>query len=75
VPTLPVALATLLNVQPSEALMWVPSMSQHLLITSFIKQEGISALMVALSVMSTLLYTALLSWVAIRLYKREALLG
>ena len=75
VPTLPVALATLLNVQPSEALMWVPSMSQHLLITSFIKQEGISALMVILSVFSTLLYTGLLSLVAIRLYKREALLG
>jgi sodium transport system permease protein len=75
VPTLPVALATLLNVQPKLALMWIPSMSQHLLITSFIKQEGVDLLMVTLSVLSTLLYAALLSLLAIRLYKREALLG
>jgi sodium transport system permease protein len=47
VPTLPVAIATLLNVQPSQALMWVPSMSQHLLITAFIKQEPVSVLMLA----------------------------
>lgn len=75
IPTLPVALASLLNVQISQALMWVPSMSQHLLITSFIKQEDVSALLVGQSVFSTLLYAGLLSLVAIRLYKREALLG
>jgi len=75
VPTLPVAIATLLNVQPSQALMWVPSMSQHLLITAFIKQDPVAPLMVAQSVASTLIYAALLALVTIRLYKREALLG
>lgn len=75
VPTLPVAIATLLNVQPTAALMWVPSMSQHLLITALIKQEGVDPLMLAQSVISTLIYAALLALVAIRLYKREALLG
>jgi hypothetical protein len=50
-------------------------MSQHLPITSFIKQEGVDLLMVMLSVLSTLLYAALLSLLAVRLYKREALLG
>jgi len=75
VPTLPVALATLLNVRPTQALMWVPSMSQHLLITSLIKQEGVAPLMLLQSVASTLLYAGVLAIIAIRLYKREALLG
>lgn len=75
IPTLPVALATIMNTQPSMGLMWVPSMSQHLLITALIKQEGIAPLMVASSVLSTLAYSVLLALVAIRLYKREALLG
>jgi sodium transport system permease protein len=75
VPTLPVALATIMNVQPTQGLMWVPSMSQHLLITTLIRQEGVTPLMITQSVFSTLLYAALLGLVAIRLYKREALLG
>ena len=75
VPTLPVAIATLLNVQASPALMWVPSMSQHLLITALIKQDPIDPLMLAQSVISTLLYALALALITIRLYKREALLG
>jgi sodium transport system permease protein len=75
VPTLPVAIATLLDVQPTQALMWVPSMSQHLLMQALIKQEAIVPLMAAQSVVSTLLYALLLALVTIRLYKREALLG
>ena len=75
VPTLPVALATLLDVQPTQALMWVPSMSQHLLMQALIKQESIAPPMAAQSVVSTLLYALLLALVTIRLYKREALLG
>jgi sodium transport system permease protein len=75
VPTLPVAIATILNVEPSRPLMWVPSMSQHLLITTLIKQEAIDPFMVVQSAGSTLLYAVLISLIAIRLYKREALLG
>jgi sodium transport system permease protein len=75
VPTLPVAVATILDVQPTQALMWVPSMSQHLLIMALIKQEAIAPLMAAQSVFSTLVYSLLLALVTIRLYKREALLG
>lgn len=75
VPTLPVAIATMLNVEPSQALMWVPSMSQHLLITALIKGDSVAPLMLSNSVASTLLYALLLSLVTIRLYKREALLG
>lgn len=75
VPTLPVALATILNVQASQALMWVPSMSQHLLITMLIKQESLDPLMVLQSVVATFVYAAVLGLVANKLYKREALLG
>jgi sodium transport system permease protein len=75
VPTLPVAIATILNIEPSQALMWVPSMSQHLLITTLIKQEPVNFLMVVQSLASTLIYAGLIGLVTIRLYKREALLG
>lgn len=75
VPTLPVAIATMLNVEASQALMWVPSTSQHLLITTLIKQEPVDPLMVVQSVMSTLIYAGLIALLAVRLYKREALLG
>lgn len=75
VPTLPVAIATILNTQPTPALMWVPSMSQHLLITAFIKQDTIAPVMLLQSFFSTLLYAGLIALATIRLYKREALLG
>jgi sodium transport system permease protein len=75
VPTLPVILASLMNVKPSVALMWIPSLSQHLLVTSLIRQEPIEPAMAVVSTISTLSFSALLAWAAIGLYKREALLG
>lgn len=75
VPTLPVILASLMNVKPSIALMWIPSLSQHLLVTTLIRQEPIDPSMAVVSTVSTLAFSALLAWAAIRLYKREALLG
>jgi sodium transport system permease protein len=75
VPTLPVAVATILDVKTTPALMWVPSMSQHLLVTALIKNEPLDIMLVAQSMVSTLLLGALLAWLAIKLYEREALLG
>ena len=75
VPTLPVIVASAMNVRPSLALMAVPSLSQHLLITKLIRAEPIEASMLALSVASTLLLAALLAYAAIRLYQRERILG
>jgi predicted branched-subunit amino acid permease len=40
-----------------------------------IKQEPVDPLMVVQSVMSTLIYAGLIALLAVRLYKREALLG
>jgi sodium transport system permease protein len=75
VPTLPVMFATMLNVEPKPTLMWIPSLSQHLLITSLIKQEPLDPSFVALSSASTLLIGAVVAFIATRLYRREGILG
>ena len=75
VPTLPLAFATFLNIEPTATLMWIPSLSQHLLITTLIKDQPLDALFVAISVVSSLAFGALLGWLAVRLYRREAILG
>jgi sodium transport system permease protein len=75
VPTLPVIAATIMNVKASAALMWVPSMSQHLLVTALIKNEPVAFTMVAQSVISTLLVAGLLGLLSTKLYEREGLLG
>jgi sodium transport system permease protein len=75
VPTLPVMFATMLNVEPRPTLMWIPSLSQHLLVTNLIKAERLDPLLVTLSVSSSLAFGGMLAWIAIRLYRREAILG
>lgn len=75
VPTLPLIFATMLNVQPSAGLMWIPSLGQHLLITSLIRQEAAPLAWVAQSAAGTLLAAAVLGYAAVRLYRREGLLG
>ena len=57
------------------SMMLVPSLSQHLLVTNLIRQEPIEPTMLAVSVVSTLLLGGALSYVAMRLYDREGLLG
>ena len=75
VPTLPLVMASIMNVRPSLALMAVPSLSQHLLVTNLIRAEPIETSMLALSMVTTLLLGALLAYAAIRLYGRERILG
>ncbi len=75
VPTMPLIFASIVNVRPSLELMAVPSLSQHLLFTSLLRQEPIEPLMLAISVASTLLLGAALLLVAMRLYDREGILG
>ncbi len=75
VPTLPIVFASLYQVPSRTALMWVPSLGQHLLIQSLLRGETPRALHVALSVGATALIGALLAWVATRLYAREKILG
>jgi sodium transport system permease protein len=75
VPTLPVMAATIMNVKASSAWMWVPSTSQHLLVTALIKGESVEPMMVAQSFVSSLLIAGLLGMLAVKLYEREGLLG
>jgi hypothetical protein len=55
--------------------MALPSLSQHFLISSLLRDEPLPGSYLALSVGATLLLGALLILVAARLYRREALLG
>jgi len=75
VPTLPLVFAGALGLRPTLALMAVPSLSQHFLITSLLRDEPLPAAFVALSVAATALVAGLLVLLAGRLYRREALLG
>ena len=75
VPTLPLVFAGMLGFRPTAALMAVPSLSQHFLITSLLRDEPISAAYFAVSVAVTLALGVVLMLIAGRLYDREALLG
>jgi sodium transport system permease protein len=75
VPTLPLVFASVLGLRPTAALMAVPSLSQHFLITSLLRDEPIPGGFLALSIGVTLAVGALLVFIAGRLYHREALLG
>jgi sodium transport system permease protein len=75
VPTLPLAFATMLNIEPEPKLMWIPSLSQHLLVTTLIKDQPLDAALASLSIISSLALGAALGWLAVRLYRREAILG
>jgi sodium transport system permease protein len=75
VPTVPIAIAGVLAVQPSAKLMLVPSLSQHLVIQGLMRGEPLPLTWVLVSVASSLLLGGLLGWLAGRLYRREAILG
>ncbi|MEJ0086115.1 MAG: ABC transporter permease [Pseudomonadota bacterium] len=75
IPTMPLMFAGILGLQAKTSLMFVPFLSQHLLLTTIVRAEPIVPLHVAISVTSTLVYGVLLMFLAGRLYRREALLG
>jgi sodium transport system permease protein len=75
VPTLPIAIAGVLDVQPQASLMLVPSLSQHLVIQALMRGDPLPAAWVALSVGATLALALLLAWLAGNLYRRESILG
>ncbi len=75
VPTLPLIVAQLLNVETTLGIMFVPSLSQSNLMADIIKNEPVQFLHVVTSMTTTSLYAALLAWVAVWLYRREHILG
>jgi hypothetical protein len=75
VPTVPIAIAGVLEVEPQAPLMLVPSLSQHLVIQALMRGDALPGSWVALSVTGTLALGLLLAWLAGNLYRREAILG
>ncbi len=74
-PTLPILIVSILMVRPSTELMFIPSLSQHLLLVGLIKNEPTNMLHVLVSVSGTLLAGGILTMICARLYRREGLLG
>ena len=74
-PTLPILIVSILTLRPRLEFMFVPSLSQHLLLVDMIKNEPLNLLHITISVTSTLVFGALLTWLCARLYRREGLLG
>lgn len=74
-PTLPILIVSILTLRPRLEFMFVPSLSQHLLLVDMIKNEPLNAAHVGISVASTLAIGAVLTWLCARLYRREGLLG
>ena len=74
-PTLPILIVSILTIRPRLEFMFIPSLSQHLLLVHMIKNEPLKLLDVAISVSSTLALGAALTFICARLYRRESLLG
>lgn len=75
VPTMPLALVSLLDLKPTVATMATPSLSQHFLMTRVLRGEWPQPWEVVLSMGATLALGLLLAWAAGRLYEREEILG
>jgi len=74
-PTMPILIVSILTLRPRLEFMFIPSLSQHLLLVDMVKNEPVNNLHVLISVVSTLFFGALLTWICARLYRREGLLG
>jgi sodium transport system permease protein len=75
IPTMPLMFAGMLGLQAKLPLMFVPFLSQHLLMTTVVRAEPIEPTFFVISVISTVIYGVVLMAVAGRLYRREGLLG
>lgn len=74
-PTLPILVVSILNVRAQLGFMFIPSLSQHLILVDMVKNEPLNLLHVAVSIASTLVFGIALTLICARLYRREGLLG
>ncbi|NND65144.1 MAG: ABC transporter permease [Gammaproteobacteria bacterium] len=75
VPSLPLMLLMFMSPLPSVDNMWIPSLSQALVIIETFKGEMIPLNLFVLSMVSSTLLAALLAFIAIKLYQQERILG
>jgi sodium transport system permease protein len=75
VPTLPIAFASIYSLKTQSSLMFIPSLSQHLLMTSILKDEVVPFSDVLVSSLASLAVAAALFWLTARHWRRETMLG
>jgi sodium transport system permease protein len=75
VPTLPIAFASIYSLKTKPSLMFIPSLSQHLLMTSILKDESVSVLDVLVSAAASIGLALVLFMVTARHWRRETMLG
>jgi sodium transport system permease protein len=75
VPTLPIAFASIYSLKTQSSLMFIPSLSQHLLMTSVLKDETVAALDVWVSAAASLAVALVLMVLTARHWRRETMLG
>jgi sodium transport system permease protein len=75
VPTLPIAFASIYSLRTKSSLMFIPSLSQHLLMTSVLKDEAVPMLDVLVSAAASLGLALLLFVLTARHWRRETMLG
>jgi sodium transport system permease protein len=74
IPALPGMLLAFVPVNAKIWMMLIPTFGQQLLINQVMRQEPMNPVFVATSVLTTLIFSALLAWIAYRLYSREQIL-
>jgi sodium transport system permease protein len=75
VPTLPIAFASIYSLKTKSALMFIPSLSQHLLMTSVLKDEPIAVLDMWVSGAASLGVALVLMVLTAWHWRRETMLG
>jgi sodium transport system permease protein len=75
VPTLPIAFASIYSLKTKSSLMFIPSLSQHLLMTSALRDEPIQAADVWVSAAASLGAALVLTALTARHWRRETMLG
>jgi len=75
VPTLPIAFASIYSLKTRGSLMFVPSLSQHLLMTSVLREEPVAALDICVSAAASLSAAIVLFVLIARHWRRETMLG
>jgi sodium transport system permease protein len=75
VPTLPIAFASIYSLKTKSSLMVIPSLSQHLLMTSVLKAQPTAAGDVWVSAGASLLLAAVFTALTARIWRRDTMLG
>lgn len=75
VPTLPIAFASIYSLKTSSSLMPIPSLSQHLLMTSVLRGEPLLGIDILVSALVSLALAAVLIAFTARHWRRESMLG